>query len=57
MKNKKQVLAESGVLIFSIAETLCSFGSCILFFFVGNRVYNSYNLCTAKRPKKIKSIK
>ena len=57
MRTNKKVVAEGGVLILSLSEILSSFGGCILFFFVGNRAYNTYNLCTAKRPKKIKSIK
>lgn len=57
MKINKKVVAEGGVLILSLAETLSSFGGFILFSFIGNRAFNTYNLCKDKRAKKIKSIK
>ena len=52
MKINKKVVAEGGVLILSLAETLSSFGGFILLSFIGNRAFNTYNLCKDKKAKK-----
>ena len=57
MKIIKKVVAENGILILSLSETLSSIGGSILFFFVGSRFFNTYNLCKDKKAKKIKNIK